>query len=488
MNNWLDNIEPKKVLKYFQEVSNIPRESGKEEQIADYLIEFAQKNGFEVVRDEYHNVLIRKEASPGKKDRPGVILQAHTDMVCEKNKGVVHDFSKDPIKLRIEGDKLYAEDTTLGADNGIGMAVALAILTDESVSHPPLEVLLTSDEERGMTGAENFDTRLLRGSVFINLDGSDEGIFIVGCAGGPGVLTEIPVERELVCQTKQLVKLEVKGLKGGHSGEDIHRGRANAIKLLVRTILEIKKEIDVDLISVQGGMKYNAIPRESEAMMLIFEKDLEKATLLTEKMEEALRKEYRASEPDLKIEIGEWQEQGQAVSNPMSHRSTERILHYLSMAENGVLKMNPEFPELVESSVGMDVVRTEGNRVLVETLTRSSFESAYHNSYQKIVQLAQFVGGSTSVLSDCPEWEYDPDSPITSHLISVYEKMTGYKASKQILHAGLECGVFGGKVERKLDMVAIGPDIRDMHTPGEYVSLSSLQRFWEFFIKAISEI
>lgn len=488
MNNWLDNIEPKKVLKYFQEVSNIPRESGKEEQIADYLIEFAQKNGFEVVRDEYHNVLIRKEASPGKKDRPGVILQAHTDMVCEKNKGVVHDFSKDPIKLRIEGDKLNAEDTTLGADNGIGMAVALAILTDESVSHPPLEVLLTSDEERGMTGAENFDTRLLRGSVFINLDGSDEGIFIVGCAGGPGVLTEIPVERAPIDQQKGLAKLEVKGLKGGHSGEDIHRGRANAIKLLVQTILEIKKEIDVDLISVQGGLKYNAIPRESEAMLLISDKDLEKAMVITEKLEEALRKEYRASEPNLKIGISEWQEQVQTVSDPMSHQSTERILHYLSMAENGVLKMNPEFPELVESSVGMDVVRTEENRVLVETLTRSSYESAYHNSYQKIVQLAQFVGGSTSVLSDCPEWEYDPNSPITSHLISVYEKMTGHKASKQILHAGLECGVFGKKAGRKLDMVAIGPDIRDMHTPGEYVSLTSLERFWEFFKKAISEM
>ncbi|MBQ9708007.1 MAG: beta-Ala-His dipeptidase, partial [Firmicutes bacterium] len=301
----LTDIEPRDVLGYFEDLTFIPRESGNEQEVSDFLVEFAKKNGLEVSQDEYNNVLIRKDASEGYEDHPGVILQAHMDMVCEKNPGVEFDFAKDPIEFEVDGDIIIARDTSLGADNGVGVAMAMAILANKDLKHPPLEFLCTTDEESGMLGIENFDFDQLKGDRLINIDSSDEAVIVAGCAGGPDVRIDIPVTRVAADPDKKYYNVKIEGLRGGHSGEDIHLGRANANKLLSRYLNKLSLKLSYDIADIGGGLKSNAIPRNAFATIGVAADDVQTLLDETAAYGKILSDEYRVNDPDIQVVITE---------------------------------------------------------------------------------------------------------------------------------------------------------------------------------------
>lgn len=487
----LSEIEPKEVFRHFEDLTRIPRESGKEQQVTDHLIRFAVEHGLEWQRDEFLNVVIRKKAASGYEDRPGVILQAHSDMVCEKNSNVAHDFYRDPLPLLVSEDRISAVGTTLGADNGLGVALAMAILADHDARHPALEFLCTSDEERGMTGAIQFDFSQLTGKYLLNLDGSDMGVLVIGCAGGPGVQTELKGERLTKDAGWVEMRLAIKGLTGGHSGEDIHRGRASAIKLLGRLLATVERTSELRLCQISGGQKYNAIPREAEATISLPKDKAETARLEVERLVQQIKKEYRITESGLDVSITLEGEADQRIGRellPLDPKTTQAVLDFINLCQNGVVRMDPEFGDLVESSVSLGIVRTEGDLVTFQSLTRSSMESIYDELYFGIKRLARRVGAKTSIISDCPEWSYDPNSELRRVCQNVYRDMFASEPQVLVLHAGLECGVFYKSAGRYLDIVAMGPDIRDLHAPGEYIIISSVQRFWEYFNQVLSAI
>lgn len=481
----LKNVEPKEVFRYFEDLTRIPRCSGDESQVCDYLIDFAKQHGFEWNTDEMYNVIIKKAATKGYEDRPTIILQGHIDMVCEKNKGTVHDFQKDSIKMEIEGDNIIAKDTTLGADDGIGIALALALLADKKAEHPAIELVCTGDEERGMAGVEALDTSILKGRLLINLDSNNEGIFVVGCAGGPVIRVEIPIEKTSSHPNYASIKVQIKGLKGGHSGEDIHRGRANSNKLLIRFLNTLNQKTDFELADISGGLKYNAIPREAEATILVEKEYINTVFELTSDYQKVLCNEFRATDPDITVIAEEVSPTSYTV---LTNISKMKIINYLYFSDSGVIRMNPEFPEIVESSVNLGVMRLEQDKIVFLIMTRSSVKSIYTEMYNKIDYLARSMGGNTFIMSNCPEWEYEPNSRLKNLFENVYKRMFYKDPQFMILHAGLECGVFGKKVPGKIDMISAGPDIRDLHTPGEYVVISSVQKFWSFLKEVMKNI
>ncbi len=340
MERVLKDLEPKEVFRYFEDLTRIPRGSGNEKQVTDYLIDFAKEHDLEWHRDEFLNVLIRKKATKGYEDRPGIIFQGHTDIVCEKNMDTVHDFLKDPVKVIVDGDKITADGTTLGADDGIGVAMGLAIFASTELEHPALELLCTSDEERGMNGVEGFDFSLLKGKTLINLDSDDEGVFVVGCAGGPGMRVEIPLKREPVKEGFVPLVIKVRGLKGGHSGEDIHRGRANSIKLMSRVLMAVELEMDMQLADLNGGAKYNAIPRESDALVFVPRDMADKAQAIVAGMQADFRNEYLVSDPKVSVECsapGEGALKPGEGELPLKEESKKALLDYVIFAETGII-------------------------------------------------------------------------------------------------------------------------------------------------------
>ncbi len=488
MGRVLENVEPKAVLSYFEDLTEIPRCSGEEKQVTDYLIAFAEKHQLEWFRDDHYNMLIKKKASPGHEDRPTIILQGHSDIVCEKNNDTEHDFTKDPINVTIDGDKITAKGTTLGADDGIGVAFALAILADKDAVHPPIEFVCTSDEERGMTGAESFEFERLKGRIFINLDSDDEGVFIVGCAGGPAVRTKMPVKRTQPMEGGLLATLKIGGLKGGHSGEDIHRGRANSIKLLMRLICAVEREAQAfQLVDFYGGLMYNAIPREAKATIYVKESERPLLEKIVADMEGIFKKEYYLTDKEIEASV-DFEGESAGKFQPLDPQSADRLINYITLGETGIIRMNMAFKDTVESSVSIGFATTEEDEIIIETLTRSSVESIYMDMYYKIQRLAKAFGAETVLMSNCPEWEYNPDSKIKGVFKKTYREMYDKDPRFLILHAGLECGMFGKNIEGDMDMISAGPDVRDLHTPGEYVTISSIQKFWEFFVEALKNI
>lgn len=483
----MDNIEPKVVFKYFQDLSEIPRGSGNEKKASEYIIEFAKENDLEWYSDDAYNVIIRKDAYEGYEDHPTVILQGHIDMVCEKNQDTIHNFEKDPIKLIVEGDVVRADGTTLGADNGLGVSMILTILSDENIEHPRLEAVFTTNEETGMSGAEELDKEKLEGEILINLDANDEGYFVVGCAGGPAVMTEIPVERiKGKYDPYKKLKLKIRGLIGGHSGEDIHRGRANAIKLMVRSLMAIDREMDLHLAEFDSGVQYNAIPREADAIILVREENINMIKSIVDNMNKVFKNEYRVTDNQVELTVSILEEI--TCDDPLTKKSKDDLLNYLYLADNGIVRMNMDFEDTVESSLSIGVVRLDKDRVLIQTLTRSSLESMYMDMYYKILKLAEISGGNTSIISNCLEWEYNPRSDIKDIFEKTYLDMYGEEAKSMILHAGLECGIFSKNLDRSLDIVAAGPNIRDLHTPGEYFTISSTSRFWDFLLEVLKRL
>lgn len=478
MTNILKGLKPQSVLNYFEQISQIPRGSGNEKAISDFLCNFAKKLNLEYIQDENLNVIIKKQASKGYENCPGVILQGHMDMVCEKNKSSNHDFLKDPIKLRVDGDMIYATDTTLGADDGIAVAYVMAILADNTIKHPALEVLLTTDEEAGMTGAMNLDTNQLSGKYLINLDSEEEGYILVGCAGGNRNCISLPLE--FTTSDKQGMLIEVKGLLGGHSGSEIDKNHANSNKLMGR-ILHLLN-IEYDLVSVNGGLKQNAIPRECDAIIAINHDDLDKFNANISEIQKIFNHEYKASDPNIKIEVSK-----ASYDRVLTDSCKDKVIKILNLIPNGIQTMCADISGLVESSTNIGVVKTKDNVMLFESATRSSVATRKDDINNKIKLLAQCFEAGYEETDSYPEWERATDSKLEQISIDVYKKLTGKEPKILTIHAGLECGLFLKKMQG-CEAISIGPNAYDVHTPNEHISISSIENTWKYLLALLESL
>lgn len=468
------------VLRYFEEISRIPRCSGNEKAVSDYLVEFAKARNLEVVQDDVLNVIIKKPGTPGYENAPTVIIQGHMDMVGDKNKGTEHNFEKDPIKLRVDGDMLYATNTTLGADNGIAVAYAMELLDSSDIPHPPIEILITTQEETGMDGALLLDPGNLKGKYLINIDGEEEGRFFVSCAGGIRVLHTLQAEWEDADTRFFPYLLSIKGLRGGHSGSDIHMGRGNSNKLMGRILNSLYKEIGFLLSDINGGMRPNAIPREAEAVILITPSDEIKLKDKIDEWNSTFKNELRVSDPGVIVSL---ENTSKKYSRVLSKEVMRKVIVLLNMIPNGIQTMSADISGLVESSTNLGVVSTSENAISFESAVRSSVRSLKHNIINQCEVVSDSIGARFEASSDYPEWEYDPDSKLREVFESVYEETYGKKPEVTAIHAGLECGLFKEKMPC-LDMISFGPNLYDVHTPNEHVSTPSVKRTWEF-IKAV---
>lgn len=475
----LEQLEPKAVFQYFEEICEIPHGSGNMDQISDYCVRFAQKHGLEYVQDHMKNVIIIKEAAPGYEDKEPVIIQGHLDMVCEKQPGKEKDFLTEGLELHTDGEKIWADGTTLGGDDGIAVAYALALLAADDLKHPRLEIVLTVDEETGLYGAEAIDLSMLKGKKLINIDSEDEGIFTVGCAGGLTLECTIPVSVEK--KQGMLGTLEITGLLGGHSGVEIDQGHANANVLLGRVLYELNREVSVDIIAMEGGLKDNAIPRNAKANVLFDEKHLEQIQKILKDQEKILKNEYHAGDPDVTVRLTA-ETVGEAETADQASR--EKLLHTLLNIPNGVQNYSMDIKGLVETSLNMGIMKMKNRKLTLSFAIRSSMESAKHHLKDKVTLFTQMLGGTAEAHGDYPGWEYRPDSELREHFIEVYEKMYGKQPVVEIIHAGLECGLLSQKIEG-LDCISFGPDMRGVHTFEETLDAGSVKRCWEFLCRVL---
>ena len=479
----LQNLEPKAVFQYFEEISNIPRGSGNEKGISDYLLNFGKELGLESIQDEALNVIIKKPGTPGYENAPTVIIQGHMDMVCEKNNGVEHDFEKDPLKLRIVDDYIYATDTTLGADNGIAVAYAMAILASNDIPHPPIEVLLTTDEETGMSGAMAIKKENLQGKILINLDNEEEGYLLVSCAGGVRSTATLKVDEQEI-GSKKLIKINISGLKGGHSGMDIIKERGNSNKILGRVLKGLSREVKFNLVSLNGGSKNNAIPREAEAIIAVNPNDENTAIEVINNWNNIIENELRAQDPGLKIEASITDIK---TCKEFTDESTKKVVDLLYIYPNGINSKSTEIEGLVESSTNLGVLTTKDGVVEFDSAIRSSIPSLKEEIVLRSKTIVELLGGKFETTSDYPGWEYDPNSKVRDICQKVHKDMYGKEAKIVAIHAGVECGLFNEKLGN-LDMISFGPNLYDVHTPDEHMSISSVKNCYEYLLGILKEI
>ena len=479
----LQNLEPKAVFQYFEEISNIPRGSGNEKGISDYLLNFGKELGLESIQDEALNVIIKKPGTPGYENAPTVIIQGHMDMVCEKNNGVEHDFEKDPLKLRIVDDYIYATDTTLGADNGIAVAYAMAILASNDIPHPPLEVLFTTDEETGMSGAMAIKKENLQGKILINLDNEEEGYLLVSCAGGVRSTATLKVDEQEI-GSKKLIKINISGLKGGHSGMDIIKERGNSNKILGRVLKGLLREVKFNLVSLNGGSKNNAIPREAEAIIAVNPNDENTAIEVINNWNNIIENELRAQDPGLKIEASITDIK---TCKEFTDESTKKVVDLLYIYPNGINSKSTEIEGLVESSTNLGVLTTKDGVVEFDSAIRSSIPSLKEEIVLRSKTIVELLGGKFETTSDYPGWEYDPNSKVRDICQKVHKDMYGKEAKIVAIHAGVECGLFNEKLGN-LDMISFGPNLYDVHTPDEHMSISSVKNCYEYLLGILKEI
>ena len=467
----LDQLEPKNVFRFFEQMCAIPHGSYNTKAVSDWCVAFAKERGLEHYQDEMNNVILIKEASVGYEEAQPVILQGHLDMVCEKAPGCEKDMAREGLDLAVEGDYIYAEGTTLGGDDGIAVAMALAALDDESLPHPRLEVILTTEEEVGMDGAMALDVSPIRGRKLLNLDSEAEGVFTVSCAGGSMAACGLPVARAPF--GGDLLRVRVAGLTGGHSGAEIHKGRANANMLLGRLLRTMAAETELRLVSADGGLKDNAIPVAAEAVVAA--EDGRKAKAAAERMAACFQTEYRRSDPMLTVTA----EEAAAAWQPMDASSTERAVCLLACAPNGVQTMSQDIHGLVQTSLNLGILKTGENAVTASFCIRSSVDSEKEMLKDRLACLLAQLGGGVSFSGEYPGWAYRPDSPLRELMTEVYREQYGREPKVEAIHAGLECGLLAGKLPG-LDCVSIGPDLLEIHTPREKMSISSVQRVWAF--------
>ena len=483
MNEVLDTLEPKILWKYFGEVLQIPRPSKKEEKIRAYLVDFAKKHHLECKTDKTGNVLIRKAATPGHENRPCVILQSHMDMVCEKNGDSSHNFDTDPIEVHIEDGWLKAKDTTLGADNGIGVAMELAVLASDDLEHGPVECLFTVDEETGLTGAFGLEPGFLNGKILLNLDSEDDGLFFIGCAGGIDTVIHYPCKRSQADTSMAYLDIKIKGLCGGHSGDDINKGRANANQLLARALYNLKDKYDFQLASFNGGNLRNAIAREARALIGIAQDRLLEMEKDIADFQTVFAAEYKHTEPHLELIT----EKAEAPELVLEKKNRDELVYALMSCPHGVLRMSDEIPGFVETSTNLAAVKSMENEILVTTSQRSSVKSAKTWAAQRVASCFKAIGAKTEHSEGYPGWNPDADSPILKLVLGAFRDLFHEEGKALAIHAGLECGLFSEKYPG-MDMVSYGPTMRGVHSPDERLELSTVTRFWELTKEVLKRI
>ncbi|EKX99905.1 Xaa-His dipeptidase [Porphyromonas catoniae F0037] len=479
----ITELSPKIVWKYFHEITQVPRPSKKEGKIIAYLEKFAKEHNIAYKKDHVGNIVMTKPATPGYEDRVKVILQSHVDMVCEKNADTKHDFDNDPIRTIVDGEWLHADGTTLGADNGIGCAAQLAILASNDIPHGPLEALFTIDEETGMTGAMELKPGFLEGKILINLDSEDEGELFIGCAGGMGIIAEF--KYNAVDAPKDLVWLRasVAGLKGGHSGGEIHCGLGNANKILTRFLYALDKSTTWSLAEISGGNLHNAIPREAHAVFGVKAADKAKVEALIKQLDADVRNEQKAVDPNVRVSLGE----ATAPSKVIDEKTKHALVRALYACPHGVLGMSHEIADLVETSNNLASIKQRDGVILVETSQRSSTTSLRNSASEMVSSVFELAGASVSVRDPYPGWKPNPDSAILKASADSYRKLFGKEPAVKAIHAGLECGLILD-VYPDLDMVSFGPTLRDVHSPAERIEIKTVDLWWKHLLEVLKEI
>ena len=476
------NLEPKGLWKHFDKICSIPHPSKHEEKIVAALVEFAKENNIEYKLDEVGNVIMRKPATKGMENRKGVILQAHCDMVPQKNNDTKHDFLTDPILPRIEGEWVKATGTTLGADNGIGVAAALAVLEDKTLEHGPVEALITIDEETGMTGAFGLKAGELEGDILLNLDSETEGELYVGCAGGIDATITFDYTTEAFDSSHKAFALSIKGLKGGHSGMDIILQRGNANKILFR-ILKALEKVDVRVCEINGGSLRNAIPREAFCTIALPAAKVEQAKQILADLTQIIKNELSAVEPEILIAL----EETAAPETFIDKCTMARVIRAIYACPNGIYRMSDSMENLVETSSNLAIVKSDGKQIKACALLRSSVDSAKEDFAEMMASVIELAGGNIEFAGGYPGWKPNMQSPILSTMQTTYNKLYGKTPKVMAIHAGLECGLLGG-VYKNWDMISFGPTIQNPHSPDERVNIPSVSLFWNYLVETLKNV
>lgn len=481
-NSVLADLEPKSLFKFFGEILSIPRPSKHEEKMTEYLVNWAKERNLEYVSDEIGNVIIRKGATKGKENSPWVCLQSHIDMVCEKNSDKDFDFEKDAIVPKIEGEWLKADGTTLGADDGIGVATALAILDANDIEHGPIECLFTVDEETGLSGAEALSADVLKSRILLNLDSEDEGEIFIGCAGGIDTVAKLPYDKEETPEAPAF-KIMVKGLKGGHSGDDINKGLACANKILNRILWSLDKEMDLRLSCFEGGNLRNAIAREANATFVVAQADVELMKEIVEKFAVDLKYEFRTTEPDMQIILTETEKPAFVIDM----LSQDNLLNVLYACPHGVLAMSREIPGFVETSTNLASVKMKEDHFFITTSQRSSVESAKYAAAYRVESCFLLAGADVEHGDGYPGWAPNPESKILKIAVDAYKKLFNKEPIVRAIHAGLECGLIGEKYPG-MDMISYGPTLRGVHSPDERLEIKTVELYWKHTLEILKNI
>lgn len=477
------DLEPKLLWKHFHSLTQIPRPSKKEARIIQFMKEFGENLGLETIVDGVGNVIIRKPASPGMENRVGVVLQGHLDMVPQKNSDKVHDFEKDPIETIIDGEWMKANGTTLGSDNGMGVAAAMAVLEDKSLVHGPIEALFTIDEESGMTGAFNLQPGLLKGDILINMDSEDEGELYIGCAGGINGNFQFKYREEAVPAGMKAFKINISGLKGGHSGLDIPLGRGNSCKIINRLLHHGMNDHGLRLSSVEAGNMRNAIPREGNAVIVLPEAEVDKFRKCFDKLVAKIKAELSVTEPGLAINFESTALPGFVIDAD----TQDRMIKAVYACPNGVIRMSDAMENLVETSTNLSIVNSANGVIKVTCLLRSSVDSAKHDLVNMMGSVFELAGAEVNFDGEYPGWKPNPDSTILKLMQDVYNKKYGKIPEIKAIHAGLECGILGAAYPN-WDMISFGPTIRYPHSPDEKVNIPSVGKFYDFLLETLKNV
>lgn len=478
----LENLQPKEVFYYFEQLCSIPHGSGNTKMISDFCVDFAKEHNLPYIQDSLNNVIIFKEGTEGYEDSAPVILQGHMDMVCEKEKDCDIDFEKDGLRLLIDDGYVTADGTTLGGDDGIAIAYAMAVLASDSIPHPPIQAVFTVDEEIGLLGAAGLDCTPLTSRIMINLDSEEEGIFWVSCAGGATVICNLPLTREE--KTGLTMKLSMDGLAGGHSGAEIDKGGANASVLMGRALYMLSKEVAYDLISVDGGSKDNAIPKAADALILIDAADEAAVVDFAARYQSIFQNEYQVRDPKL---IFVTDHQGTQTCQVMDSSSRSKVLTALMNLPNGIQSMSMSIPGPVQTSLNLGILKTKEDALTMTYSARSSVASEKAALIEKVISLTEYLGGTVTVEGDYPAWEYKADSPLRDIMLSSYKDLFDVDPQVQAIHAGLECGLFSGQMPG-LDCVSIGPNMKDIHTSDEVLEIASVERVWKLLLEILKRL
>lgn len=483
MERVLKGLQPEAIFRHFESLTRIPRGSGNEKGVSDFLVKFAKELGLEVIQEECLNVIINKPATKGYEGAPRVILQGHMDIVCAKREDLEFDFEKDPIPVVLDGDMIRTDGTTLGADNGIAVAMAMAILEAKDLPHPPLTALFTVAEETGMDGVIGLRPENISGDILINIDSEEEGKALSSCAGGVNNIVHLPIEWQDADSSKVEYKLAIKDLLGGHSGMEINKNRGNAIKLLGRLLELIDNNMNIDIAKVSGGEKMNAIAKMSDVVIATDEANEDALRNIINDYQKIVSNEFKTADPDIKLYI----EKSSKYQKVFSENTKKNLISILRLMPNGVQTMSADIEGLVESSNNVGVLETNEAEVVFSSAVRSSVKTLKDEINSRIQTICSLTEAKMELVSDYPEWEYKVDSPIRDLMSKVYKDMYGEEIKVEAIHAGLECGFLKEKVG-DIDMISIGPNLYDVHTPNEHLSISSTRRVYEFLCEVLKRI